>query len=77
MKHSRLLIAKQNILDAAVGRHSVELTEWQKQSEEQWDKIVTLQQEVAEKEEELVSTRNEMKDVNDELTQQSDLLCAK
>ena len=70
------LIAKQKVLDAAVSKHSVELTEWEKQSEEQSDKIVTLQQEVAEKEEELVATRNEMTDVNDELTQQSDLLSA-
>ena len=70
------LITKQNILDAAVSKHSVELTEWQKQSAEQSDKIVTLQQEVAEKQEELVATKNETTDVNDELTQQSDLLSA-
>ena len=63
-------------MDATVSRHSVELTEWQKQSAEQSDKIVTLQQEVAEKQEELVASRNEMTDVNDELTQQSDLLSA-
>ena len=48
------LTAKQSILDAAVSRHSVELREWQKQNAEQSDKIVTLQQEVTEKEEELM-----------------------
>ena len=54
------LTAKQSILDAAVSRHSVELREWEKQSAEQSDKIVTLQQEVAEKEEELDVTRNDL-----------------
>ena len=54
------LTAKQSILDAAVSRHSVELREWEKQSAEQSDKIVTLQQEVAEKEEELDATRNDL-----------------
>ena len=54
------LTAKQSILDAAVSRHSVELREWQKQNAEQSDKIVTLQQEVAEKEEELDVTRNDL-----------------
>ena len=55
------LTAKQSILDAAVSRHSVELREWEKQSAEQSDKIVTLQQEVAEKEEELDITRNDLR----------------
>ena len=54
------LTAKQSILDAAVSRHSVELREWQNQNAEQSDKIVTLQQEVTEKEEELDVTRNDL-----------------
>ena len=54
------LTAKQSILDAAVSRHSVELREWENQNAEQSDKIVTLQQGVIEKEEELDVTRNDL-----------------
>ena len=70
------LITNQNILDATVNKHSIELKEWKKQNEEQSDKISTLQKMVAEIEEKLVATRNEMSDMNDELTQQSNLLSA-
>ena len=70
------LIASQNILDATVNKHSIELKEWRKQNEEQSEKISTLQKKVAETEEKLVATRNEMSDMNDELTQQSNLLSA-
>ena len=57
------LIAKPSILEAVVSRHSIESTEYQKQSEKQSDKIATLKQEVTGKEEELVATRNEMSDL--------------
>ena len=70
------LIASQNILDATVNKHSIELKEWRKQNEEESNKISTLQKMVAETEEKLVATRNEMSDMNDELTQQSNLLSA-
>ena len=66
------LITNQNILDATVNKHSIELKEWKKQIEEESEKISIL----AETEEKLVATRNEMSDMNDELTQQSNLLSA-
>ena len=62
------LIANQNILDATVNKHLIELKEWKKQSE-----ILTFQKKVAETEEKLVATRNEISDINDELTEQSNL----
>ena len=70
------LIANQNILDATVNKYSTEIKEWKKQNEEQSEKISTLQKKVAETEEKLVVTINEMSDMNDELTQQSNLLNA-
>ena len=70
------LIANQNILDATVNKHSIELKEWKKQNEEQSENFLTLQKKVVETEEKLVATRNEMSDMNDELTQQSNLLSA-
>ena len=50
------LIMEQTSLDNTnipIKRHSNELEEWQKESQEQVDKIVALQQEVAEREEKL------------------------
>ena len=70
------LIANQNILDATVNKHSIELKEWKKQNEEQSENFLTLQKKVTETEEKLVATRSEMSDMNDELTQQSNLLSA-
>ena len=50
------------------------MEEWKKQSREQSDKISSLQQQVAAKEEELVATRNEVFNLHHRLGQQSDLL---
>ena len=70
------LIANQNILDATVNKHSIELKEWKKQNEEQSENFLTLQKKVTETEEKLVATRSEMSDMIDEVTQQSNLLSA-
>ena len=70
------LTIKQNSLDVALSRHSTESDEWQKQTQEQLDKIITLEKEVAEKEEKLILTRNETFDLSNQLAIQSDLLSA-
>ena len=70
------LTIKQNSLDVAVSRHSTESDEWQKQTQEQLDKIITLEKEVAEKEEELILTRNKTFNLSNQLAIQSDLLSA-
>ena len=70
------LTIKQNSLDVAVSRHSTESDEWQKQTQEQLDKIITLEKEVAEKEEELILTRNKTFHLSNQLAIQSDLLSA-
>ena len=51
-----------------------ELEEWQKESKEQSDKILALQQEVTEKGEELAAAKSEMSNLHHQLVQQSDLL---
>ena len=70
------LTIKQNSLDVALSRHSTESDEWQKQTQEQLDKIITLEKEVSEKEEKLILTRNETFDLSNQLAIQSDLLSA-
>ena len=70
------LTIKQNSLDVAVSRHSTESDEWQKQTQEQLDKIITLEKEVAEKEEKLILTRNKTFNLSNQLAIQSDLLSA-
>ena len=70
------LTMKQNSFDVAISKHSSDMHKWQKQSEEQFDKITTLQKEVATTEEELVGTKKEMSDLSEELVKQSDLLSA-
>ena len=70
------LTIKQNSLDVALSRHSTESDEWQKQTQEQLDKIITLEKEVSEKEEKLILTRNETFDLSNQLAMQSDLLSA-
>ena len=70
------LTIKQNFLDVAVSRHSTESDEWQKQTQEQLDKIITLEKEVSEKEEKLILTRNKTFDLSNQLAIQSDLLSA-
>ena len=57
-------------------RKHINLEEWQKESQEQLDKIVALQQEVKEKGEELVTTKSEMSNLHHQMVQQSDLLSA-
>lgn len=51
-----------------------ELEEWKEQSQKQLDKIFSLQQQLAAKEEELATTRNEMFNLHHRLGRQSDLL---
>ena len=70
------LTIKQNSLDVALSRHSTESDEWQKQTQEQLDKIIILEKEVSEKEEKLILTRNETFDLSNQLAIQSDLLSA-
>ena len=69
------LITKQDSLadmNFTIRRHTSELEEWQKESQEQLDKILSLQQEVAEKGEELTLTKSEMSNLHHQLVQQSD-----
>ena len=54
--------------------HSTELEKTQKQNEELSDKLLTLHQEVMQKEEELVETKEEMSHLNDQIAKQSKLL---
>ena len=71
------LITKQDSLadmNSTIRRHTSELEEWQKESQEQLDKILSLQQEVAEKGEELTLTKSEMYNLHHQLVQQSDQL---
>ena len=70
------LITKQDSLadmDFTIRRHTSELEEWQKESQEHLDKILSLQQEVEEKGEELTLTKSEMSNLHHQLMQQSDL----
>ena len=62
------LTMNQNSLDVAISRHSVELEEWQKQSQEQLDNIAALQQEVTEKKDDLAVTIDKMSQLNDLLS---------
>ena len=70
------LIIKQDSLanmDFTIRRHTSELAEWQKESQEHLDKILSLQQEVEEKGEELALTKSEMSNLHHQFMQQSDL----
>ena len=71
------LITKQDSLadmNFTLRRHTSELEEWQKESQEHLDKILSLQQEVAEKGEELTLTKSEMSNLHHQLVQQSNHL---
>ena len=74
------LLVKQTCLDdmnvyVTVSRHSNELDEWRRETKKQLDRISTLQQQVAVKEEILVATKiNEMSNLRHQLLRQSDLL---
>ena len=60
--------------DKAVPKLQQDLKEYRKVTQKQLSKISTLQKEVAEKDEEIVVTRNEMSDLHHQLAQQSGLL---
>ena len=64
------------VKDNVLVKFKQDLKEYQKVTCEQSVKILTLQKEVAEKEEELAVTREEITDLNDQLAKQSDLLSA-
>ena len=68
---AELLIEKQMSLDDAVSRHSDELEELQRVTQEQ---VLTLQKSIVEKDEELVVTSNELSDLHRRLAQQSDMM---
>ena len=68
------LIIKQNCLDDIVSRHSTELEGWQKECQEQSDKMLILQKAITENKEELVVTKKQISDLNDQLAEQADLL---
>ena len=70
------LILEKNSFDAVVSKHSIELEGLKKVSQEQSEKLITLQNEVEEKEQQLVMSRKEVSSLHCELTQQSDLLNA-
>ena len=70
------LILEKNSFDAVVSKHSIELEGLKKVSQEQSEKLITLQNEVEEKEQQLVMSRKEVSSLRCELTQQSDLLNA-
>ena len=68
------LMIKQKLLadmHITIIRHSSDL-EWQRVCQKQSDKILIMQQEVEEKEEELVKTRSTVSDLYHQLLQQSD-----
>ena len=67
------LILKQKSFDDAVSGHLIELEELQKVTQQQSQKNLILQGEVAEKEEELVVARKEISELHCELAKQSDL----
>ena len=71
-----LIIKQDSVADMEINirRHTHELEEWQKESKEQSDKILSLQQEVTDKREQLVITNSEITKLQHQLVEKSNLL---
>ena len=69
-----LMVKQKSLADlhTTITRHTSDLGEWQRVCQEQSDKILSMQQEVEEKGEELVRTKSTISDLHHQLLQQSD-----